>query len=200
MKPYRVNICMPSRDLMCAATTFDLVSLIGAMSEIAETKYSVVVGSILPDQRTTLVKGALKSDCSHVLFVDGDMRFPADAFHQLVKHDVPVAVANYRFRLGPPRWTACDLDGNQIETAKNSTGVQEVGSIGFGVALIQTDVFRQVPQPWFGITYDEAQDRFLTDDAFFAARCRLHGTPLLMDHDVSQKVRHIGSVELGVAQ
>lgn len=46
--------------------------------------------SILPQSRDTLADIAISGDYTHILFVDSDMTFPADALHKLFMHNVDI--------------------------------------------------------------------------------------------------------------
>ena len=63
-------------------------------------------GSILPRSRTTLVQNALKSGCSHILFLDSDMVFPASTLHRLLQWDKAVVACNCPVKTLPSNPTA----------------------------------------------------------------------------------------------
>lgn len=48
--------------------------------------------------RNLIVSNFLKSDCSHLLFIDNDVTFPADAITKLLDHDLDLVGAAYPLR------------------------------------------------------------------------------------------------------
>lgn len=177
-----IAICTPTRDFIHAGTTFDLIEL---TKQSPEAFFIVSQGTILPNQRTQLVKQALSSYVSHVLFIDSDMRFPRDTIKRLVKHDVDVIGANCKHRQSD-KWTAGI-------SSKGKTGIETVSSLGFGVTLIHVKIFATIPEPWFATPFDGKQ--FVGEDVFFFRKVRELGVPIHVDHDLSQEVKHIGKME-----
>lgn len=177
-----VIICTPTRDTIQSGTVFDLVELI---KYSPDTSFAVSKGTILPNQRTELVRKCIEAHVTHVFFIDSDMRFPKDALERLIKHDVDVVGANCKHRQAN-KWTA-------DTSSKGKTGIKEVKKIGFGVTLIKMKVFFTIQPPWFATPYDGSM--FVTDDVFFCKKAVDSGFKIFIDHDLSQDVKHIGTKE-----
>lgn len=180
-----ILIATPTRDLVHAGYTYDLVNLIKHSSD---TYYAVSQGTLLPNQRTTLVKKAIANHFSHILFIDSDMRFPKDTLERLYSHKLPIIGANYTHRQS-------DETTSNI-SSKDKTDIETVEQIGFGVTLISLEVFLKTPEPWFATPYDGEQ--FVGEDVFFCHKAKEAGYEIYVDHALSQEVKHIGAIEKGV--
>lgn len=174
-----ILIATPTKETVNAGFSYDLVQLI---KNNPDAYYSISQGTLLCNQRTDLVKAAIKSHLSHVLFIDSDMRFPADTIQRLMKHRLDIVAANCVHR-GSQKTTG-DIE------SKGKTGIEEIEKIGFGVTLIRTEVFLKIPEPWFATPYDG--ERFVGEDVFFCHKVRESGIKIFVDHDLSLEVKHEG--------
>jgi hypothetical protein len=64
---------------------------------------------------------------------------------------------------------------------------------GFGVSLIKMEVFKNIPKPWFMPLYMKDQNAYTTEDVPFFHRARKSGYQVIVDHDASKKVSHVGN-------
>jgi len=129
-------------------------------------------------------------DATHVLWLDTDMTFPPDTALQLAQHDRPIVAANCVMR-DPRLLCTAERDDTRIETRPDSTGLEAVDSIGLAVLLMRTDVVADLPRPWFrhGRT-DAGVD--IGEDRMFCRALRAAGHEILIDHDLSKEIGHIG--------
>src|SRR5207249_1876609 len=58
-------------------------------------------GSLVHRARSIMAAKALEADWDYILFIDGDMKFPADALDRLLKHNVDVVGALCTMRQPP---------------------------------------------------------------------------------------------------
>ncbi len=194
-----VAIGMPCGDLIHAGTALDLASLVGYTTanhpDIRLTNYQVR-GTIIPEQRATLVRIAQKHGATHILFVDSDMRFPKDGLVRLLAHQKPIVAANYPTRRAPIIPTAEHREHGFLFTPKEATGLADVTRCGMGFMLVDMAVFNEIPEPWFQIGYNPGDGRYTGEDTFFLNRARKVGHyETLIDQDLSQDVKHIGALE-----
>lgn len=154
-----------------------------------------VMGTGLALNRINLCKSAVKAGCTHVLFLDDDMRIPMDTMMRLLSHGLPVVAANCARKELPPRSTAKGFDGNCVWTRKRSTGLEEVLSIGTGVMLIDVSVLKALPQPWFAEVFNVETENTVGEDVYFCNKAREHGFKIHIDHDISKGVVHMGGFE-----
>ena len=94
-KSARVAVCVPVRDYVTAAFSFSLAMLLKKCGEAGlKTTLHMVMGSEIASQRQQLALEALKTDCTHILWLDSDMRFPADILNNLLSHKRDIVACN----------------------------------------------------------------------------------------------------------
>jgi hypothetical protein len=152
------------------------------------------LGIYIADLRNKAVKAAQAAGASHLLFLDSDMRFPEDTLDRLLQHNLDIVAANYVQRT-MSEWCVARSEGVPVQS-QGRTGLQVVDSTGTGVMLIRMSVFDQLPTPRFDTPCDGQV--FTGEDVFFCQRAQMAGFDIFIDHDLSQDVRHQGSVELSV--
>lgn len=155
-------------------------------------------GSILPRSRTTLVQNALKSGCSHILFLDSDMVFPTSTLHRLLQWDKAVVACNCPVKTLPSNPTARLLPtyehpaGVPVYTLPDSVGLQKVWRVGTGVMLIKLSVFDKLEQPWFPVEWNPALNDYTGEDWSFCAALERAGIPIHIDAGLSREIGHVG--------
>jgi hypothetical protein len=148
--------------------------------------------SILPNAREGFFRHALEGGFTHWLSLDDDMQFPADAFDRLLARNLPVVAANYCRKIpGQAMAVSAGLD-LQIMTSQGRSGVEEIGRMALGLALVDMRVVKHVPAPRFEIRWDDSVQMCCSDDVYFSDKLRAHGVKIYVDHDLSQHVYHIG--------
>jgi hypothetical protein len=159
----------------------------------------IMQGTIIQNQRADLCLDAMREGCSHILFIDSDMTFPQDMVQRLLKHDVDIVAANCARRRMPTGPTAQNYDENGVRTMvytmPDSTGLEEVGSIGTGIMLIKKEVFHNMSEPWFDMPWQTGKRGYMGEDVFFCKKAQELGFKVYIDHDVSKEIGHIGTFE-----
>lgn len=198
----KVAICIPSREMCHASFAFDLANLVGHWTAKHGASGALnicnVRGTLIADQRTDLVRMALSSGADSILWLDDDMRFPKDALDRLLARGKPIVGCNYTTRVIPPEPTATRLVGGKwrkVQTRPESTGLEAVDFMGFGCMLVKADVFRKLDVPWFHLGYSSVDHKFIGEDVYFGMKATAAGYEMLLDHDLSKEIRHIGSLE-----
>lgn len=187
-----IALCSPTRESFHSGFTFDLVALVQANPD---TQFFVSQGTLLCNQRTTLVREALQAGASHVLFIDSDMRFPKDTVERLLAHDKDIIGANCIQRRTDVELPTAQKEGGMLFSSRNMKGIDEMDYLGFGVTLIKRAVFEKVSEPWFATPYDGT--KFVGEDIFFCTKAKEAGFRVWVDHDLSQDVKHCGLKEYG---
>lgn len=187
-----ILVATPTRNTVNAGFAYDLANLIGWTPQAV---FSIAQGSILPNLRGLLVKTAIENSATHILFIDSDMRFPPDTIHNLMKRNVDIIGANCKQRV-VNEWTA--RVGDKFIGSEGKNGIEEVDTIGMGVTLINTGVFKKLDKPYFSMPWDTNAEKHVGEDVYFCVRAKEAGFKIFIDHDVSQKVRHAGIVEFGL--
>ena len=201
MAKRKIAIAIPTRDLCNVEMAHSLALLVGQITDKYVSKgamdlcFVTCAGTLLPQMRNTLVEEAIRLEATHVLWIDSDMRFPADGLERLLKHEAPVVGTNYPQRKTPVKPTACNLSGKWIYP-ENQTGLEEVKFLGHGFCLVETAVYEAMSKPWYMLGWSEAKQTCVGEDVFFLAKVRKElGCPVLLDHDLSREITHIGTHE-----
>lgn len=144
--------------------------------------------------RNELVREAMEQGQTHLLFLDDDMTFPTNTLDYLCRWNLPIVAANYCHKAKRLIYTAQRDDLRQVES-RGRTGIERVLRIGLGVTLIDLSVLRDVPEPWFEIKWDQSRRQHVGEDFYFSHLMKERGVPIHVDHDLSNKVGHVGSHE-----
>lgn len=174
--------------LMMAYTTF-------TQPDLALPVY-FLEGTYLPRARAALVQKALDLRCTHILWLDSDMRFPKDTLLRLLSHGRSIVCANYPTRIAPILPTA--KEGPDHAYLFEGDGLVDATAAGMGCMLTTTDVFLELPKPWFAVGYNKEVDDYAGEDSFFCMQARKHDYHVLVDVPLSEAVRHVGTFEFGM--
>ena len=211
MTPLQIVILIPAHSTE-AKFTYDLAQLCiyTAMSMPPDEGNSLglfmVPGTYVHSARQELAELALaRPGLTHVLWLDADMRFPADTIIRLLQRDKNVVGINYSKRAIPPDYVAIKHFpennrgvGKKCVTTADSTGLEEVDAIGMGVVLMTASAFNGLPDPkqdrwfWFKQLPDGKQ---MGEDVYFCDMLRKAGQKIYVDHDLSKDCSHIGNFE-----
>lgn len=201
MKHNYIAVCTPARDMVHTMFTYDLVNMVcfHTLNTNDAVALKISEGTLIANQRAELSLDAMREGCSHLLFVDSDMRFPQDMISRLLKHDVDIVAANCARRRMPTGPTAQiykeNGDRELVWTMPDSTGLQEVGSVGMGVMLIKAGVFKALSEPWYETPWRTDKRGYIGEDVFFCNKARDAGFRIWIDHDVSKEIGHVGTFE-----
>lgn len=206
-EPFRVAVCLPAQDQVQTGFAYDLARLFGFTAArfipniVGQMHILISEGTLIAPQRANLVERAIERDCTHILWLDTDMRFPKDTLIRLLRQDEPIVGANYSSRRLPPKPTALTAiesengEGVPLYTEPESSGIVSVEALGMGVMLTHVDVFRKLPLPWFEITYIEREGDYMGEDIYFCQKVRAAGYEVFVDQELSKQVSHVGSWE-----
>ncbi len=195
-----VFVCIPTRDLWKAEFGISLAQMVGrCFVDHGSPTHGFKVfaypitesGSGIAENRNKLVRRALANkDTSHVLFVDDDQMFPADAIHRLMAHDLDIVGANIVRKEANPRTNSRKLNSTECAwTLPDSTGIEEVDYNGTGLMLVKREVFEKMgDDKWF--FYDI--DKKIGEDVYFCWKAKELGYKVYIDHDLSKSVKHVG--------
>lgn len=207
MKP-KIAICVPAHDHVPMLFAYDLANLVGfstaALDGDVEIGLNVVTATYAHTARNQLAEHVLSVGATHVLWIDADMRFPRDALLRLLRHNVAMVGINYSTRGVPPKFVAIKRIGlepgvksERLVTAPDSTGIEDVEAIGFGLVLMKARVLADVwnSGPAFGHEYMPETGQWVGEDVWFCRRARASGHRILVDHDLSRECAHVGTFE-----
>jgi len=192
-----IAVCTPARDMVHSNFTFCLVNMVAyhTLNTPDAICLKINQGTLIQNQRADLCLEAMREDCTHVLFIDSDMTFPQDMVGRLLAHDKDIVATNCARRRMPTGPTARCLEGQLVYSMPESTGLEEVESIGMGVMLISRKVFESLSEPWFETPWRTDKRGYIGEDVFFCRKARAAGFKIYIDHDVSKEIGHIGTFE-----
>lgn len=194
----RVAVSVPTQDEVKAGFAYDLARMLAATASQRhdiELRLHFVRDTVLPRARHDLVTMALAAECTHLLFLDSDMRFPKETLVRLLAHQEPLVGVNYTKRRAPYEPTATDAELHPVFVEPGVDGLVPVAHLGLGVTLIDLDLFRQIPGPWFQIAHLAETGKYVGEDVYFCTLVREHGLPALVDNALSREVSHLGEME-----
>ena len=201
----RVAICIPARGQMEVTTAFDLTMMAAYMAGKKNIDINVYTsqGTLIFDQRNSLVRTAVIEKCDYILFIDADMRFPKTTLERLLAHKKDIIGVNATTRMMPPSPTAKNIQINEDGSvdwlavySNKEKGISKVDAIGCGVMLIKTSCLKDIPQPYF---YFEQllKGKLLGEDIYFCIKAKDAGIDTWVDHDLSMEIGHVGSYTYG---
>jgi hypothetical protein len=206
--PLRIAVALACMDSVESGFATDLSKLM-AYSTLAlvapghaDLQLNVVSSSLVSCSRNDLAGEALRTDCTHILWIDSDMRFPRNALVRLLNHRKAMVGINYSTRkVDAIDYVAFKTKGLtndthvKLKTLPDSTGLETVDAIGFGMVLIETNVFRGVAYPAFDVHYDLDKKMWIGEDVDFCEKVRANGVEIFVDHDLSKECAHTGRMD-----
>lgn len=199
---FRLVICIPSRDTWITQFGMSLVGLVRYLTErpIDGYRTTVAVDNFQTHNicysRTVLLDAAVQQHRgTHALFLDSDMKFPADTVHRLARHRKEIVGVNCPMRRFPITSTAIvrrDEKVERIAPTQDVGGLAEVEACGTGVMLIDLRILQKIEKPWF-VFLDAALGG--GEDHFFCLKAREAGYPTYIDLDLSKEIGHVGQFE-----
>jgi hypothetical protein len=196
----RLAIGGPTRDIGPVSFAVDLAQLYAYTRERGPWQ-TVTVGfkrsTYIHVGRELFLRDCIHQGATHILWLDTDMSFPMEAAALLAMHDQPIVGCNYVTRDGTCQYTA-RRNGQRIVTGPDSTGLERVDGMGFGVVLMCTDLVRTLSRPCFHHGLNEFGGD-IGEDLMFCRALSAAGQPIYIDHDLSKAVRHVGEYSYGTA-
>ena len=151
-------------------------------------------GSILPANRNRLVDEAAKLNSTHLLQIDSDLTFPANALHRLMNHKKAVVGCTYVRRSQPHDNLTVPLNR---QTVNNAAGLIAVDRLPTGMLLIDMDVFKKLKKPYFRFNVMEEckeypEGNISGEDYHLCDAVREAGYDVFLDVDLSFQLTHWG--------
>jgi hypothetical protein len=169
-----------------------LMGLAGRMP--VNTQVQFKVGPDRGRSRDWLVEQSLERGSEWILFLDDDHSFPPSLLIQLLSHDKPIVASLYLQRANPFLPIAFgSRDDEGMYTPIDLHGLPDKGLVpivgaGAGGMLIRSEVFYDIPAPWFLHTDEQSED------LFFCARAIEAGFPLFVD--LEARLGHITPINI----
>lgn len=154
--------------------------------------------SVIDHGRNVALQQVYTGDCSHILFLDSDMTYPANTLHRLLSHNKDIVGASYCTRVMPHGMVHRNLNKSStlppIENYSNDapgSALHEVQSLGGGCLLIRREVLDAFPLPvfqslWISTEIPQGEDRG------FCLKARELGFKVWMDVPLTYEMGHCG--------
>ena len=202
----KIGIALASHDIVPVTFAYDLATLCTfstaqLMANDAVTfGVNLIAGTYIHAARQEMMETLIREGATHALWLDTDMRFPKDALLRLLSRNVPLIGINYCKRGWTPQYVALKTIGSQgkrLVTGPDSTGIEEVEAIGFGLVLMDMRIAADLPAPpWFYFGQNEKEPgRWMGEDVTFCEVVRKAGHKVYVDHDLSKECKHTGTFE-----
>jgi len=204
-KDTRVSVCVPCRDMVHAAFAFDLSRLLQHTGTIGlDVLPHFCMGTLIVNQRESLVEMAKEAASTHILWLDSDMMFPPDTLQVLMQHDQPIVAGNYATRQYPHKTVAYtelhDWTSYVVHDSRAAEPLIEVEAIGMGCMLVRMDVIEAMPTPRFQTTYIPTTGDHMGEDFYFCQQARALGHRIYVDDMLSRNLGHLGTISFGHAR
>lgn len=207
MRKIRLMVGFPHRGQVDTAFMLSMLDLdrycllngqVDERTQIEWISFVGTSGSLLPKQRDEIVSAAKAKGATHLLFIDTDMVFSPEIAHKLLKARKEVIACNAATKTTPSyptaRKSSNDLIGGEpVYSTSKSPMVEQIWRIGTGIMLIDLEAIRNVPQPWFMMTYNTQHKEHEGEDWYFCRLLKGYNFPVYVHHEASMSVGHIGS-------
>jgi hypothetical protein len=199
-KKGKLAICIPCRDTLHSAHAMSLVELVkfNTMNSI-DTHVFMDASTILLTQRERLATLALESGAENILWLDSDMVFPSTTAVRLLSHNEDIVAANYIRRQLPAKGVAYETIGDWEHPLDFDIydDLVPVEGVGMGCMLMKSDIFAELPKPWFDFQWSPQSNDFLGEDMVLCQKIAGTGRTIKIDTVLSQEMRHLGTWAFG---
>ena len=201
---HKITIGLPSTGLIRIETAVSLAALVSTTKNM-QFYLDTPTTCYIHQNREDIVTKALRMKSDYILFIDSDMAFPPDGLTRLLEHKVDIIGANYNQRSIPIKSVVkldpeCVAEG-EVTYVKQSDGIVTASfennnepfkcrAVGAGFLLINTKVFKKIPQPWFFFRPSSHPKGMIGEDVWFCDRAREQGYDIWCDPTI--QINHIG--------
>ena len=203
MTDIKIGVAIPTAGTVHINFAASLVGMVakfaaGGVPTVPEAKITIALHVLQSSNwitnREKLAKAAINDGETHLMFLDDDMTFDPRVLEIMLGRRQAIVTTNYLIKTDPARdFVAVSLDGRRIPTKAESTGIGPIAYSGFGVSLIETEVFKKTAQPWFMPDFNAEKSEYTTEDNPIFRRAREAGFAVYVDHDASKLVSHLGA-------
>jgi hypothetical protein len=190
----KIAICVPARDTVHAGFARSLANLTASLAR-SNIDYELLInlGSVIAQQRNTLVDQAIAINSTHVLWLDSDMHVPTTTVTRLLIHKKDIVAATYSTRIKPQQSVAFVDQYNLDQRLLNNTGLHSVFAVGMGCMLVNINVYKTLSKPWFHYHWNNDTEDLSGEDIYFCKQAKDNGYEIFVDSDLSQEVAHFGT-------
>jgi hypothetical protein len=180
----KVAIGMSVADFIRVKTVGTLVAL---FKKHPEMLFITKSGPYVFSNREQVAEDFLKTDCTHLFFVDSDVLFQPEVLDKLLADDKDIVGAQYNRRVDkegvPVVATRYQMNpGDQLPPR-----VFKNYAVATGCLLIKREVFNKIPKPWFFHGTEEAPRG---EDIYFSDKATANKIDIFIDGSI--ECGHIG--------
>jgi hypothetical protein len=140
-------------------------------------------GKEFTEARTHLAKQALADpSVTHLMYLDDDILIPQNALPRLLYANKPIISGIYTKKNVTLETTTSTIDEDEkyvyaqrgVLASREPTELVSCSLTGAGMLMVDLDVFRQMPEPWFSFVLGEEDRVVVGEDSYFiqkAAQC-----------------------------
>lgn len=193
----KLGIAIPLTDDKCYSSFFDSFVLL----DKPPFTYIRPMGYAPIDKvRNDLVRQALECKCTHLLMMDSDQVYPSDTITKLLTHDLDVVSAKVHRRYPPfdgllYRGTIGEYEFVPDEEIVNNKLI-EIDATGCGCIMYKTEVFKNIPEPWFEFSKNQ-HGKDVGEDIGFCHKLREAGYKIFTDTTIDISHLSLLSVNWG---
>lgn len=182
----KIAIGIPTLGTIKTSTVITLVNIIQNLS--CEIFVIFRFGNHISESRERMVKSAKENKCSHIFFIDSDMKFHFSVLSSLLKQNKDIIGATYNYKVHPLT-SMVKLFPNEKKMDKTL----KVAGMPTGCLLIKMSVFEKIEKPYFPMEYDKEGFVACSSDIGFCEKARKFGFDIWCDFTLV--VKHIGDYE-----
>lgn len=187
MNKLKVYIGVPTAESARSAIFYDYLAFLKKPEGTVGASFHSNSGAL---NRNFIIDDALAGECTHILFIDDDMAFPANALINLLRYDKDAISGLYLNKNHPHPPVIFELESiNRHYLQPGESGLIEVGAAGFGFFLVKTKIFASLDRPF--VRMGEIQKDKRNEDIDFCNRVRAAGYKVYCDLDTV--IGHIGT-------
>lgn len=190
----KIAVAFPSGDTVKAQFTTSLIRLRSRGENFEVVNILNVESCRIAFNRNYLVREALKTAATHILFIDADIIVPPDALEKLVAHNLDIVGVTASKRGNDDDAIGVTLDGERLKIPSPPTRMR---LLGLPFTLINLDVFRNLPEPWFAepprnLMGERDSKELMAEDEYFCQLAIQHGYDVYCDINLSMEIGHRG--------
>jgi GT2 family glycosyltransferase len=196
----KIAIGIPTTGTIKSKTAFSLIETV-RLSPTIDFLPIFRHGGYVAENKAKIVEIAQNCLCSHIFFVDHDMKFDPNVLPILLSYDKDIVGALYHYRYLPltPMLKYFNEKGEWTPKIEESTlkripdELFETASVAGGMMLVKMSVFEKIEKPYFPMEQDEEGNRAMTEDCGFFLKAQAAGFKVWCDPTLD--IRHIGDYE-----
>lgn len=199
-KKTRITLCIPAYGTVTVAWMIQYMRFIMYNMKRYEMKVLIHEHQPVDKSRNELVRMALAQDTDYIMWMDSDNLCPTKVPERLIKTmeetKADFVTALYFMKDAPYYPVIREYHSGGFWKIDNPALGQkfEIGGAGFGCCIMKSEIFKELPYPWFKFSYEQwgKKDIILSEDLYFCRNLIQAGKKLVCDASVA--VGHIGGI------